>query len=62
MCTWASDQHPWFREARSNRSSQPRDWYVWADAAPGGGLPNNWPSAFAATGRAWTLDASSGQY
>jgi alpha-glucosidase len=57
-----SDQHPWFREARSNRSSRPRDWYVWADAAPGGGLPNNWPSAFAATGRAWTLDASSGQY
>jgi alpha-glucosidase len=57
-----SDQHPWFRDARSHRLSRRRDWYVWADPAPGGGVPNNWPSAFAATGRAWTFDACSGQY
>jgi alpha-glucosidase len=57
-----SDQHPWFREARSNRSSPRRDWYLWADPAPGGGPPNNWLSTFAATGPAWTLDSSSGQY
>jgi alpha-glucosidase len=57
-----SDQHPWFRDARSKRSSRCRDWYVWADPAPGGGPPNNWPSTFAATGPAWTLDTSSGQY
>ena len=30
--------------------------------APGGGVPNNWPSTFAATGQAWTFDAFSGQY
>ncbi len=57
-----SDRHPWFRDARSSRSSRRRDWYVWADPATGGGPPNNWPSTFAATGSAWTLDASSGQY
>ncbi|TYB58868.1 trehalose synthase [Nonomuraea sp. PA05] len=26
-----SDQHPWFKEARSGRDSPRRDWYVWSD-------------------------------
>ena len=26
-----SDQHPWFVEARSDRRSPKRDWYVWSD-------------------------------
>ncbi|WP_219471313.1 alpha-amylase family protein [Nonomuraea rhizosphaerae] len=26
-----SDQHPWFVEARSSKTSPKRDWYVWAD-------------------------------
>jgi maltose alpha-D-glucosyltransferase / alpha-amylase len=26
-----SDEHPWFKEARSSRSSPKRDWYVWSD-------------------------------
>jgi maltose alpha-D-glucosyltransferase/alpha-amylase len=26
-----SDQHPWFVEARSSRTSPKRDWYVWSD-------------------------------
>lgn len=26
-----SDQHPWFQEARSNRASPKRDYYVWSD-------------------------------
>jgi maltose alpha-D-glucosyltransferase/alpha-amylase len=26
-----SDQHPWFVESRSSRSSPKRDWYVWSD-------------------------------
>jgi maltose alpha-D-glucosyltransferase / alpha-amylase len=26
-----SDQHPWFKEARSSRESTRRDWYVWSD-------------------------------
>jgi maltose alpha-D-glucosyltransferase/alpha-amylase len=26
-----SDQHPWFKEARSSRDNPRRDWYVWSD-------------------------------
>jgi maltose alpha-D-glucosyltransferase/alpha-amylase len=29
-----SDQHPWFRKARSDRNSPFRDWYVWSDKKP----------------------------
>ncbi|AFT87650.1 alpha-amylase family protein [Paraburkholderia phenoliruptrix] len=29
-----SDQHPWFREARSDPDSPYRDWYVWSDRQP----------------------------
>ncbi len=29
-----SDQHPWFRSARSDRRSRYRDWYVWSDTEP----------------------------
>ncbi|MFI6796026.1 alpha-amylase family protein [Streptosporangium canum] len=26
-----SDEHPWFKEARSSRDSAKRDWYIWQD-------------------------------
>ena len=55
-----SDQHPWFVEALTSPGAAHRDYYVWADPAPGGGPPNNWLSAFG--GQAWTLDEASGQY
>ena len=29
-----SDEHPWFRSARSDPRSPHRDWYVWADDEP----------------------------
>src|SRR5213083_3093249 len=29
-----SDQHSWFREARSSKDSPYRDWYVWSDKRP----------------------------
>ncbi|MGH7481783.1 MAG: alpha-amylase family protein [Longimicrobiales bacterium] len=29
-----SDQHPWFRQARSDPDSRYRDWYVWSDTKP----------------------------
>jgi oligo-1,6-glucosidase len=62
-----SDEHPWFVEARSSRTSPKRDWYVWRDprdpasdpSAPSV-EPNNWASFFA--GPAWTLDPPTGQY
>lgn len=55
-----SHLHPWFESARRSRTDPYRDWYIWRDAAPGGGFPNNWASAFG--GPAWTLDPATGQY
>jgi alpha-glucosidase len=55
-----SDRHPWFIEARSSRDNPKRDWYLWRDPKPDGGLPNNWLSEFG--GSAWTLDDATGQY
>ena len=55
-----SDQHPWFQESRTSRTSPKRDWYLWRDPAPDGGPPNNWLSQFG--GNAWEWDPSSGQY
>ena len=56
----SSDQHPWFVASRSSRDDPKRDWYIWRDAAPDGGPPNNWISDFG--GSAWEWDAASGQY
>jgi len=55
-----SDQHPWFLESRRSRASRTRNWYLWRDAGPEGGPPNNWLSNF--NGSAWTWDAGSRQY
>ncbi len=55
-----SDQHPWFLASRSSRNDPRRDWYLWEDAAPGGGPPNNWMSNFG--GSAWRWDEATGQY
>jgi alpha-glucosidase len=55
-----SDQHPWFLESRSSRSSPKRDWYIWRDPKPDGSLPNNWVSMFG--GDAWEWDEATGQY
>ncbi len=54
-----SDQHPWFLESRSSRTSARRDWYVWQDPHDGG-PPNNWMSQFG--GSAWALDEATDQY
>jgi alpha-glucosidase len=56
-----SSEHPWFLDARSSSTSEKRDWYIWRDPPPGGGLPNNWRAAFLGI-PAWTLDEASGQY
>lgn len=59
-----SDQHAWFRESRSARTSPKRDWYLWRDpkTGPDGARrpPNNWASIFG--GSAWTWDEPTGQY
>ena len=55
-----SDQHDWFLASRSSRRDPKRDWYLWRDAAPGGGPPNNWMSNFG--GSAWQWDEATEQY
>ena len=55
-----SSQHPWFLDSRRSRSSACRDWYIWRDAAPRDGPPNNWLSVFGGSG--WKFDEASGQY
>ena len=55
-----SDRHPWFEESRASTDNGRRDWYIWRDAAPDGGPPNNWRSEFG--GSAWTRDEVTGQY
>jgi alpha-glucosidase len=54
-----SIEHPWFKQSRASRNDAKRDWYIWRDAAPGGGPPNNWLSEFG--GPAWTFDKTTGQ-
>jgi alpha-glucosidase len=49
-----SDQHGWFKESRSSRDNQKRNWYIWQDH------PNNWQASFG--GKAWDYDTITGQY
>jgi alpha-glucosidase len=55
-----SDQHPWFLDSKSSRTSAHRDWYIWRDGKGSGEPPNNWVSTFG--GSAWTLDPATNQY
>jgi alpha-glucosidase len=55
-----SERHAWFAESRADRFNAKADWYVWADAKPDGGPPNNWLSLFGGT--AWTWDTRRCQY
>ncbi|WP_018637814.1 alpha-amylase family protein [Parafrankia elaeagni] len=55
-----SDQHPWFRSARSSRDSPYRDFYVWRDEPPEDGpsdvvFPDKEDSV-------WQYDEEAGQY
>ncbi|HET6950486.1 MAG TPA: alpha-amylase family protein [Acidimicrobiales bacterium] len=55
-----SDQHAWFRAARSDPGSPYRDWYVWADERPDAGrLTETFPGD---QGGVWSYDRKAGQY
>jgi alpha-glucosidase len=54
-----SDQHKWFLDSRSSKTSKYRDWYIWRDGK-NDGPPNNWQSEFGVP--AWTFDKKTGQY
>ena len=55
-----SDQHPWFLDSKSSRTSAHRDWYIWRDGKAPGQPPNNWTSVFG--GSAWKFDPTTSQY
>jgi len=48
-----ADTHEWFVESSAGRDNPRSDWYVWADAKPDGGPPNNWLSIFGGPGWTW---------
>ena len=54
-----SDQHKWFLDSRSSRTSQHRDWYIWRDGKSDNQPPNNWILEFG--GPAWTYDPKTTQ-
>ena len=56
----SSDQHKWFLDSKSARTSAHRDWYIWRDGKGLGQPPNNWTSTFG--GSAWKLDPTTNQY
>jgi alpha-glucosidase len=55
-----SDQHAWFLDSKSSRTSAHRDWYIWRDGKAPGQPPNNWISLFG--GSAWKFDPTTSQY
>ena len=55
-----SDQHKWFVDSKSSRTSQHRNWYLWRDGKGPGKPPNNWTSTFG--GSTWKFDPATNQY
>jgi maltose alpha-D-glucosyltransferase/alpha-amylase len=55
-----SDQHPWFKEARSSKNSRHRDWYVWSKTRP-----KDWNQGMVFPGvqkSTWSHDPKSGEW
>jgi len=59
-----SDEHKWFVESRSSKTSPYRDFYIWQPGHTAPDVtrtpPNNYPSYF--SGSAWTLDPKTNEY
>ncbi len=54
-----SDEHEWFKQARSSRDNPYHDYYIWQDPLEGR-EPTNWEAAF--NGSAWTFNEATGEY
>jgi len=55
-----SDEHPWFKEARSSKDSRLRDWYVWSPRRP-----RDWNKGMVFPGvqkSTWSRDRESGEW
>ena len=55
-----SDQHKWFQDSKSSRTSEHRDWFIWRDGKGPDLPPSNWLSTFGLS--AWKLDPKTNQY
>ena len=54
-----SNEHEWFKESRSSKDSQKRDWYIWREGNQSS-PPNNWRSYFSPS--AWEFDETTNQF
>ena len=54
-----SDEHEWFKQARSAKTNPYHDYYIWHDPVEGR-EPTNWEAAF--SGSAWTFNEATGEY
>lgn len=55
-----SDQHPWFQQARQDKNSRYRNWYVWSRERP-----EDWNKGMVFPGvqkETWTYDKKAGEY
>jgi oligo-1,6-glucosidase len=61
-----SDQHAWFQDSRSSKTSSKRDWYIWhpgkKDAEGNRIPPNNWGQILGPANSAWTWDEQTQEY
>ncbi|KAI4153839.1 MAG: hypothetical protein LQ340_002063 [Diploschistes diacapsis] len=62
-----SNEHAWFVESKSSKTSSKRDWYIWK--SPKGRTstgepipPNNWAQLLGDANSAWTYDPSSDEF
>ena len=56
----SSSDHDWFKRARASRIAPEHDYYIWRDAGPDGGPPDDQRACFG--GPAWTWVEGVGQY
>jgi oligo-1,6-glucosidase len=54
-----SDEHPWFKEAKTSRNNIFHDYYIWKRGKKDS-VPNNWPSIFG--GSAWKWNEQTQEY
>lgn len=61
-----SDQHDWFLDSRSSKTSTKRDWYIWQpakyDADGNRQPPNNWGQILGDANSAWVWDEETQEY
>ena len=54
-----SDEHPWFKQAKTSKKNAYYDYYIWRKGK-NSGPPNNWQSVF--SGDAWSYNLSTNEY